>query len=253
MKISITKIKNKGLILLFWMSLWQISFLIVKNSTLLPSPIETFFKSKEILTNFSFYKDAFFTILRVFKGLLFSFTISLGFAFFSYYKKFIKELIYPFLLALKATPVMAIVILALLWFDSDSVSIFTSFLICFPIFYTNFLSSLERFDPLIIEMAKFYKVSKLKIFKEVFIKGLRPVIFTSIELCVALSFKSTIVAEVLSNPKYSIGYHLLNAKVFLETDLLFAWCFFIILLSFLIQKFVLILLSKIWKGYCEND
>lgn len=46
----------------------------------------------------------------------------------------------------KATPVMSIIIIALVWLKSSSVAIFTSILMCFPIIYTNVLSGIKSVD-----------------------------------------------------------------------------------------------------------
>ena len=59
-----------------------------------------------------------------------------------------------------------------------------------------------------------------------------------------LAFKVVVAAEVLAVPKYSMGYNLLNAKVYLETDELFAWLIVIVVLSSWCEKGITYLLMR---------
>jgi NitT/TauT family transport system permease protein len=53
-----------------------------------------------------------------------------------------------------------------------------------------------------------------------------------------------VAAEVLSSPKFSMGYNLLNAKVYLETEALFAWIIAIVTLSVIFERIVKRLLFR---------
>ena len=54
-------------------------------------------------------------------------------------------------------------------------------------------------------------------------------------------------AEVIGIPKNSIGEHLYNAKVYLDTPDLFAWTLVIIIISLVFEKIFLALLNFVVK------
>ena len=62
-----------------------------------------------------------------------------------------------------------------------------------------------------------------------------------------LSWKAGIAAEVICTPKHSIGIKLSDAKVYLESEALFAWTIVVIILSVLIEKFFVFLLESFAK------
>ena len=62
-----------------------------------------------------------------------------------------------------------------------------------------------------------------------------------------LAWKAGIAAEVICTPKYSIGLNLNNAKVYLESEELYAWTIVVVVMSVLIEKGIIFLLDKLVK------
>ena len=62
-----------------------------------------------------------------------------------------------------------------------------------------------------------------------------------------LAWKAGIAAEVICYPKHSIGANLNNAKVYLESEELYAWTIVVIVISVLIEKGVVALLDLAMK------
>ncbi|MDW8800428.1 ABC transporter permease subunit [Clostridium sp. A1-XYC3] len=239
MKSSITveskKIGRKIGILVFWFFIWELCSLFVNNPLLLPSPLEVL-KVLSILTGkLYFWRSVFSSIFRVLVGLLFSITMGLLIGVVAGLVKFIEELLQPFIIVVKATPVMSIIILALVWFRSSNVVIFTTILICFPIIYTNVLQGIKAVDINLIQMAKVYKVKRKYILKDVYLPSIKHYVISGVLMCLGLGWKVSVASEILSTPKYSIGLNLLNAKSTLETAELFAWTIVVVLLSFIFE------------------
>ena len=60
-------------------------------------------------------------------------------------------------------------------------------------------------------------------------------------------------AEVICTPKYSIGLNLNNAKVYLESEELYAWTIVVVVMSVLIEKGIIFLLDMlVRKGGAAN-
>ena len=62
-----------------------------------------------------------------------------------------------------------------------------------------------------------------------------------------MCWKAGIAAEIIGIPKGSIGEHLYNAKVYLNTPELFAWTVVIIFVSILFEKLFLFAIDMVNK------
>ncbi|KZL92476.1 ABC transporter permease [Clostridium magnum] len=236
MKNSITKelrrVTRKILTLSFWISVWELCSLFINNPLLLPSPIEVakvlFFLTGKIY----FWKSVCNSVTTVVLGLFLSIGIGIVIGVAAGLISFIEELLEPLIVVTKATPVMSIIILALVWFRSSGVVIFTAILICFPIIYTNVLQGIKAVDKQLIQMASIYKVKKIYIIKDIYLPSIKHYIVSGILMCLGIGWKVSVASEILSTPRYSIGLNLLKAKSTLETAELFAWTIVVVLLSF---------------------
>lgn len=227
-----------------WLIVWQIAYLGVGKDILIPSPINTGIKLFQMMQEKIFYRHVASTIYRVCLGVAISFAAGLLAALISYFNKTFEAFLKPLVTIMKSTPVMAIIILALLWFNSSNVPIFVCFLMCFPVGYTNILVGFGSVDESIIEVTKVFRVKLIHVIKDIYIPHVGSYIKSALNLSVGVAWKVVIAAEVLSVPKYSMGYNLLNAKVYLETDEVFAWIIVIVILSTVFEKLV----TKILEG-----
>ncbi|WP_411682142.1 ABC transporter permease [Clostridium thailandense] len=245
MKISITKVSRKISILLFWILIWELCSLFVNKPILLPSPTEVSKILILLMIKASFWKSIFTSISNVIFGLFISISIGIVIGVAAGLNKFFEEFLEPLLVCVKSTPVMSIVILALVWFKSSYVAIFTAILVCFPIIYTNVLQGIKSVDIQLIQMAKVYNVKGIYIIKDIYLPSIKNFIISGVLMCLGLGWKVTVTSEVLSMPRYSIGLNLLNAKATLETAELFAWTIVVVLLSFIFEL--------IFKSYIKKN
>lgn len=244
MKISITKETRKLIILIFWVLIWELCSLFINEPMLLPSPIEVLKVLILLIGKPYFWKSIFSSVFRVISGLILSIGIGVLAGVFSGINKFIEELLEPLIICIKSTPIMSIIILALVWFKSSYVSIFTTILICFPIIYTNVLQGIKSIDIQLVQMANVYKVKTKYIIKDIYLPSISPYVISGILMCLGLGWKVSVTSEVLSTPKYSIGLNLLNTKSTLETAELFAWTIVVVLLSFIFEFIFKIYIKK---------
>ena len=70
----------------------------------------------------------------------------------------VEVLLRPYVLAIKAVPVASFIILALIWMRTSALPLFISFLMVFPILYTNVLAGLRSADGQLLEMARAFRV-----------------------------------------------------------------------------------------------
>jgi NitT/TauT family transport system permease protein len=235
MKHSTVWIKKIG-ILVIWLGIWQIAYWYIDKEVLLPSPYATFLACFRLFSTKAFYLHVVYTIYRVLIGIVISLILGMITGILAYFIKGFDLVVTPFIVVLKATPVMAIIMIALLWFNAHQVPIFVAVLMCYPIVHTQILSGLLSVDCELLEVAKVFCIRKRDILKDIYIPHLMPYFQTTLSLIIGMSWKVTVAAEVLAVPRYAMGYNLLLAKSFLEVDLLFAWVLVIVILSYTCEK-----------------
>jgi len=224
------------LTVLFWLMVWQAASMIIRQPLYMPSPWETFVALSGLVATDVFWLSVAFTFLRVVLGVAISFALGILLAFFASRSAFLEQLLRPVVAAAKATPVMSIIMLALVWFTSSFVPIFSCVLLCFPVFYTNTLSGLRSVDRHLLEMASVFRVSHRRIITGIIVPSVIPHIYSALAVCLGFSWKSVVAAEVLSSPKYALGYQLYRTKLYLDTPGLFAWTLAIIVISLIFEK-----------------
>ena len=232
------RIRNIILVILFWIAVWQIASMIVNNSLYMPSPAETFSSLSMLIITKEFWLSVAFTFYRVIFGLAVSFVSGIVLAFAASRSSVLEQLLAPVVAAIKSTPVMSIIILALVWFSESFVPVFSCILLCFPIFYTNTLTGIRSVDSNLLEMASVFHVRRQRIIKEIVIPSVLPHVYAALSLCLGFSWKSIVAAEVLSSPKYAMGYKLFATKLYLDIPGLFAWTLTIIIISLIFEKWL---------------
>ena len=238
-----TQWKRVG-ILAFWLALWQIGAMMVNMPLILPTPLESMVQLVRLLGTGAFYWDVTYTLYRCVVGIAYSFLAGVLTAFLSYRYLFFRELLSLPVNFLKSTPVMAVIIYALLLLTSSQVPIFVCFMMCFPVVHINLLSGLDNVGKEYLEMAQVFQVSSRDQYRYIYLPSIEPEVKASLNLIAGLSWKSVVAAEVLSVPAHSMGYNLLNAKVYFETPELFAWIVAIVGFSYGFERIIRKLLSR---------
>jgi NitT/TauT family transport system permease protein len=99
-------------------------------------------------------------------------------------------------------------------------------------------------------MASFYKVSRKRIIRELYIPAIMPFIVSGASSALGIGWRAIIIGEVLSQPEYGIGTVMQNAQTFLNVDAVIAWTIIAVLISFGFEKIIRLTESKfiIWRS-----
>ena len=235
----------------FWLIIWQLAAMAVKQEILLVSPVSMLEKWLELVSKADFWERVAFSSLRIFEGLVLGVALGSILGVLASRFSFIKDLMTPLISVIRAIPVASFIILALAWVSEKSLSAFISFMICLPVFYTNVLNGAKSVDPKLTEMAQVFRLSPVKRFRYIFVPAVFPYLKTAFNVSVGLAWKSGTAAELITVPVGSIGELLHQAKIFLETADNLAWAFTIILLSLLFEgacRMALALVERLLKG-----
>jgi len=224
------------LIAAFWFVVWQVAAIIVNKSLLMPSPAETFAALAGLVVTQGFWLSVGATFYRVAVGLVLSFIAGVLLALLASRSSALRSLLQPVVAAIKSTPIVSIIMLALVWFSSSNVPIVSCVLLCFPIFFANTLSGIQTVDRDLIELAAVFHVRRGRVVREIIVPSVLPDVYSAISICLGFSWKSVVAAEVLSSPKYALGYEMYKTKLYLQTPELFAWTAAIIAISLIVEK-----------------
>ena len=115
-------------------------------------------------------------------------------------------------------PHLALIPLVILWFGIDeSAKIFLVALgTLFPI-YLNTYHGIRSVDAGLVEMARSYGLSGFALFRQVILPGALPSILVGVRFALGFMWLTLIVAETIS-ANAGIGYLAMNAREFLQTD-----------------------------------
>jgi len=160
----------------------------------------------------------------------------------------IRELLAPVMLAARSVPVASFIILALIWFSSENLSVLISFLMVLPVIYVNVLGGIRCVDRQLLEMAQVFRVPKIRVVRYIYVPQVMPYFYTACSVSLGMCWKAGVAAEVIGMPKGSVGERLQQAKVYLDTPDLFAWTLVIVTASLFFEKIVLLLVDKIARA-----
>jgi sulfonate transport system permease protein len=115
-------------------------------------------------------------------------------------------------------PPLALIPLVILWFGIDeSAKLFLVAIgVFFPI-YLNTTHGIKSVDAGLIEMARSYGLKGWPLYREVILPGALPSILVGLRFSLGLMWVLLIVAETIS-AQSGIGYMTMNAREFLQTD-----------------------------------
>ncbi|MDD3253270.1 MAG: ABC transporter permease subunit [Lachnospiraceae bacterium] len=227
------------LIILFWVIVWQIASLIIRNDILFVGPAQVVRSLFLLLPDPDFWLSIAGSFGRITLGFLTAFILGIAIGSLAFCIPFVKELLAPLISLSKSIPVASFVILALIWIGSANLSVLISFLVVFPMIYVNTIAGLESTDPKLLEMAHVFSVTTLRRIRYIYLPALLPYLVSSCRIALGMSWKSGIAAEVIGIPTHSIGEHLYMAKIYLATSDVFAWTIVIILASALFEHLFL--------------
>ena len=133
-----------------------------------------------------------------------------------------EKFVYPLLVAIQATPKVALAPLILVWFGFGiSSKVVLVVLICFFPLFVNTVVGIKRVDPDLVDACKAFSASRWYIFRYVKLPAAAGDIFAGLQIGVALALIGTVVGELVSS-EAGLGYLIGSAAVNLNVSMMFA-------------------------------
>ncbi|RKX80831.1 MAG: ABC transporter permease [Spirochaetes bacterium] len=229
--------------------LWKIASFIVAREIILPSPEATLMYLSGMFREAGTWLAVVATMRRVLFAFLMNmvFALTLGVA--SGFSSGIYYALKPLVTVMKAVPTMGVILLSLIWFNSETAVVFVCTLIVFPVLYSSVVSGIQHLDNKLLEMHRLFQIKWPKTLFHFVLPSLRPYLIAGVMSGLGLSMKVIIAAEVLSQPKTGIGTMFQIERARLNTTGVFAWSLLVILLTAGMD----VLFSVVKKHYGKRD
>ena len=197
MKESILKDRKLSIISkILIIAIWLLLSRLIDNEIIFPTIKGTFFSFIDIIKNPNFLVIIGFSLLRSIIGFIISLLLAIILGIFSSISKTMYHIMLPITNFLSSVPTMAIIILALIWLNSELVPIFVGFIMVFPILYETVLKGILNIDKNIISMAEIYKVDKITLIKDIYIPSIFISLSNIFSSALGINLKMVIAGEV---------------------------------------------------------
>lgn len=239
------------LLFLVIVSIWEGVVLAFKiPNYLLPPPHEI---ALDIYTNCTaLLVNTAITMLESFLGFLlagiFGVLIAISFA----HSRIVERSVYPYMIALKAIPIVAIAPLLIVWFGNGLAGkVIMAALVCFFPIIVNATIGLRSVEPEALDLMHSLSASQWQILLKVRFPSALPYIFSALKISSTLSVIGAIVAELAGSDR-GIGYMILVSSYRLETTTMFS-AIFAVSLGGIIFFGVIALLEKCFLSWHQSS
>lgn len=225
-----------------WLGIWQLASMAVGSALLLPGPVAVLVAFGRIAGSAELASTVLFSAGRIVAGFLAAFGAALVLAGASFRWRLAHELLAPAVAFLKSVPVVCIIVLLLLWVGSAEVSRVAVFLAVFPALFAATEEALFDQDTKLQELWGVFGVRRWRRVLADTWQQVLPVLVGTCKNACGMAWKAGVAAEVIGNPMGSLGQHVSQSRVLLETADLFAWTLVILGLSWVFEQVFLALL-----------
>jgi len=211
--------------------LWQVVTWIIRSELIMPSPLEVGRKFLVLLFTTGFWQGLVASTARAFIAFLFCviLAIPLGYAMARHVA--VAGFFSSWMVVLRATPVIAVILLGLLWFSPDVSPAWVGVLMILPVMVQAVVEGTKKLDPQLDEMARCASWPRRERWLLLIIPGLVPYFRAGGRSALGLCWKVVAATEVLSQPSWGLGKLLQDARSNLETGTVFAVTASIILVA----------------------
>ena len=233
------------LAVVFWLILWHVASEIIANSIIIVSPVAAFVRLFELALFGYFWHSIGASLFRIIIGFMMALVLGVVIAALTARIKFLFVLFLPVFNIMKSIPVASFIILAWMWMNSQNLSTFIAFITVLPIVFFNTYEGIKTTDVKLLQMAQVFCVRPHKIVRDIFFPAVLPHVVSAASSGLGFAFKSGIAAEIIGLARNTIGFNLHTARIFLQTEDVFAWTIAIILLSYVMEKLFTMIIKKV--------
>ena len=248
---SIIKSKKSYYVLgiLFIFIIWSLLYISFQNDYIVPSVSKTIESFFSLFKESNTYKVLGFTVLRLLLSISVSFILGVLLALLSYLFYRVKAFLHPIMVLLKTLPVAVVIILILIMFTREYAPLYVVGVVALPLIYAISLSGFESIDSYIKDEIRLLTTNNIQVVRKIYLPLSFPYLLTAAVQSFGLGLKVLVMAEYLSQPKYSIGNEIVFYKdIAISMEYVYAWSIILIIFVLLFE----FLISYITKKLVQN-
>src|ERR1700710_1316174 len=203
-------------ILLVWQLACVTGFV---SSRVLPAPSDVALAAWKLLLSGELAQNVWVSFWRAGIGFIIGGSIGFAFGLANGLSQLSSRLTDTTLQMVRNIPHLALIPLVILWFGIDeSAKLFLVALgVFFPI-YLNTLHGIRTVDPQLIEMGRIYGMTDGELFRRGIFPGALPSIFVGVRFSLGILLLTLLVAETLPAASAGLGYMAMQAREFMQID-----------------------------------
>lgn len=203
------------LLIVIWQLLVKVGLI---STRVLPAPTDVLSAGFRLATTGELWRNLAISTFRAVVGFLIGGSIGFGLGLLNGIVPVAEKLLDTSVQMIRNIPHLALIPLVILWFGiGEEAKIFLVALgVLFPI-YLNTYHGVRSVDPGLIEMAKVYGLRGWSLFWQVILPGAMSSILVGLRYALGIMWLTLIVAETITLDS-GIGYMAMNAREFLQTD-----------------------------------
>jgi NitT/TauT family transport system permease protein len=239
-------------LIVFLMVWYLLIYIFTISPLILPTPYEV---AASLFTNLPFLlQHGGLTLLEAVLGFLLGGVAAVVLAVVFQFSDKFQEAIYPYVIALKAIPLVVLAPLVVVWFGSGFASkvVMASIISFFPIM-VNAVQGLNSVEQEALDLMASLSASRRQVLLKLKFPASLVAIFAGMKISSTFAVIGAVVAELV-NAQNGIGYVIKNSSYYLDTALTFAAIFVAALIGLLFFWVINILEKKIifWKQNTED-
>ncbi|WP_286684136.1 ATP-binding cassette domain-containing protein [Collinsella sp. UBA1693] len=227
----------------FWLLVWQLASWLYNSPILLPGPLEVVAALVAAASEPRFWLAVARSSFQIALGIVLAYALALPLAAVSSRCETVRQFIQVPLHAVKAAPIVCIIVLLLLWFGASWVGFAAVVLMALPGLYFPVLTGFDHMDQGMRELFDVHRVAGARRMLAFSWQQVCPFVRAASAGVVGMSWKAGVAAELIGSPAGSMGERIFQAKLLLETADVFAWTVAVVCLAVLFERLVLALLD----------
>jgi NitT/TauT family transport system permease protein len=165
----------------------------------------------------------------------------------------VNALTRPLVVAVRATPFISVILVAVIWFAAGTVPVFVAVLMAFPIIVDAARTAVAGVDPALEVMTRVFAFSSFRRLAHLWWPGALQGILGGVRSEAGIVWKVTVAAEVLSSPAEGIGREMGEARLYLETERVLAWTIVLIIVAGVSDRLIQLLQVRMARRRGRRD
>ena len=232
-----------GAVAAFWLAAWMLVAALVAQPLILPGPGAVVVALLRLVCDAGTWAILAGSGARILGGLVLAAVCGGVLAGVSSRSRAFARLVAPALSFVKATPVACVVVLLLIWLGSARVSIAAVFLMALPGVYFSLAEGLAQVNGSLEQMLRLHGVRGWRLFCAHTWREVLPFVLSCARAVIGMGWKAGVAAELIGMAVGTVGEHIYQAKLLIETADLLAWTVLVVAASWVCERVLVWLLQ----------